>query len=151
MVMKKKIFLFAFLSFVLFLSFQLYEPHYKKQKISKQTDSLLVKKHLDFLANHPTFRNYKNVERLDSVAHYIKNHFAQSSDSVRFQNYEVDGKMYKNVICSFGTENKKRIIVGAHYDVCGDQNGADDNATGTTALLELSRLLKGESLITGLI
>jgi Zn-dependent M28 family amino/carboxypeptidase len=31
--------------------------------------------------------------------------------------------------------------VGAHYDACGDQPGADDNASGTTALLELARML----------
>ncbi len=50
------------------------------------------------------------------------------------------------MICSFGTENTKRIIVGAHYDVCGNQQGADDNASGVVGLLELSRLLKGKKL-----
>ena len=50
------------------------------------------------------------------------------------------------MICSFGYANKKRIIVGAHYDVCGNQEGADDNASGVVGLLELSRLLKGKSL-----
>jgi len=58
----------------------------------------------------------------------------------------VKGKTYKNVICSFGTENKKRIIVGAHYDVCENQEGADDNATGVVGLLELSRQLKTSKL-----
>jgi hypothetical protein len=50
------------------------------------------------------------------------------------------------VICSFGTENEKRIIVGAHYDVCGKQEGADDNASGVAGLLELARMLKGRKL-----
>jgi Zn-dependent M28 family amino/carboxypeptidase len=58
----------------------------------------------------------------------------------------VDGNVYKNVLCSFGTENVKRIIVGAHYDVCGDQEGADDNASGVVGLLELARMLKGKKL-----
>jgi hypothetical protein len=31
--------------------------------------------------------------------------------------------------------------VGAHYDVCGDTPGADDNASGVAAILELARLL----------
>lgn len=144
--MKKKTFLFIFLALVIFLSYHFYEPNYPKQKLLKQTDSLLVKNHLKYFTEIPEFRNYKNVEQLDKVADYIKENFSKYSDSVRFQEFQVDGKMYKNVICSFGTEHKKRIIVGAHYDVCGEQKGADDNATGTTALLELARLLKGEKL-----
>ena len=53
----------------------------------------------------------------------------------------VDKNEYKNVIGSIGIENKKRIIIGAHYDVCGDSEGADDNASGVVGLLELARLL----------
>lgn len=54
----------------------------------------------------------------------------------------ANGKTYRNVICRFGNKgNKKSIIVGAHYDVCGKQEGADDNASGITGLLELARLL----------
>ncbi len=91
-------------------------------------------------------RNYLEVPTLDSVADFISTYFAKSADSVRFQAYEVNGKVYKNVIASFGTENENRIVVGAHYDVCGAQPGADDNASGTVGLLELSRLLKGQKL-----
>jgi len=36
-------------------------------------------------------------------------------------------------------------VVGAHYDVAGEQPGADDNASGVAGLLELARLLKGQS------
>ncbi|HEX9599905.1 MAG TPA: M28 family peptidase, partial [Mariniflexile sp.] len=41
---------------------------------------------------------------------------------------------------------KERVIIGAHYDVCGNQQGADDNASGVTGLLELARLLSKEKL-----
>lgn len=58
----------------------------------------------------------------------------------------VNGNTYKNVIGSIGIENKRHIIIGAHYDVCGDQQGADDNASGITGLLELARLLSKEKL-----
>ncbi|WP_244543132.1 M28 family peptidase [Cellulophaga fucicola] len=36
--------------------------------------------------------------------------------------------------------------MGAHYDVYGDQEGADDNASGVAGLLELARLLAKEKL-----
>ena len=33
------------------------------------------------------------------------------------------------------------LVIGAHYDSCGDTPGADDNASGVAGLLELARLL----------
>jgi Zn-dependent M28 family amino/carboxypeptidase len=53
----------------------------------------------------------------------------------------VAGKSYKNVVASFGREDAERLIVGAHYDVCEDQPGADDNASAVAGLLETARLL----------
>ncbi|MBB6371087.1 M28 family peptidase [Chryseobacterium shigense] len=116
------------------------------QKSPVPADINLVKSHLEALTQTPEFRNHKNIGQLDAVADYIKQNFSKYGDSTVFQDYSVDGKIYKNVITSFGTENKKRIIIGAHYDVCGDQKGADDNATGVTALLELARMLKDQKL-----
>lgn len=143
---KRNIIPISLLFIVAFLSLQFCEPNYPDQNLSKKTDSVLVKNHLIALTKLPKFRNYKNIDQLDSVANYIKKDFAKYSQEVSFQEFKVEGKIYKNVIASFGTENKKRIIVGAHYDVCEDQEGADDNASGTTALLELARMLQGEKL-----
>ena len=114
--------------------------------ISAQSDTSLIKSHLKILTKTPRFRNHNNIDQLNLTADYIKTIFEKSSDSVSVQEYNVDQKTYKNIICSFGTENKKRIIIGAHYDVCGDQEGADDNASGVVGLLELSRLLQGKKL-----
>jgi hypothetical protein len=113
---------------------------------SNHSDTALIKSHLRAITKTPKFRTYQNVDQLNQTANYIKGVFEQFADSVYFQEYVVDGQTYKNVICSFGTVNKKRIIVGAHYDSCGDQEGADDNASGVVGLLELARLLKGQKL-----
>lgn len=110
------------------------------------TDTIAIKNHLKNITKTPSYRNHQNIEQLNATANYIKTDFLMYSDSVSFQEYEVDGKVYKNVICSFGTENPQRIIVGAHYDVCGNQKGADDNASGVAALLELARQLKEQKL-----
>lgn len=57
------------------------------------------------------------------------------------QPFKVDGRTYKNVVALFKGSSAERIVVGAHYDVCGDQPGADDNASGVAGLLETARLL----------
>lgn len=110
------------------------------------TDTVSIKNHLENITKTATYRNHQNITQLNIIADYIKNHLSKYSDSTSFQEYEIEGKIYKNVICSFGTENKSRIIVGAHYDVCGEQEGADDNASGVVALLELAKQFKGQKL-----
>lgn len=143
---KKLIFFVGFLgiSLVFFISSG------KKEQIIQNSpvpaDSALVKKHLIELTQTPQFRNHKNIDQLNAIADYIHQTFKIYADSTGFQEYKVNGQVYKNVICSFGTGNSKRIIIGAHYDVCGDQQGADDNATGVTALLELARMLQNQKL-----
>lgn len=113
---------------------------------SANTDTVAVKKHLKNITKTASYRNPENIAQLNAIAHYIKTDFLKYSDKVSYQEYKVEGKTYKNVICSFGTENKQRIIVGAHYDVCGNQEGADDNASGIVGLLEIARQLKGKKL-----
>lgn len=109
-------------------------------------DTTLIKQHLVKITKTEKFRNHKNINQLNEIADYIKATFQTYTDSVTFQEFDVNGKIYKNVIASFGTEHKKRVIIGAHYDVCGNQEGADDNASGVVGLLELARMLKDEEL-----
>jgi len=49
--------------------------------------------------------------------------------------------VYKNILASYQPEKSRRLIVGAHYDVCGNQPGADDNASAVAGLLETARLI----------
>lgn len=111
-----------------------------------EVDTNLVRKHLNQIINTEVPRNYMNIDALNQVAAYIHDCFSQYGDSTVYQNFEVWGKTYKNVITSFGPKDAPRIIVGAHYDVCGDQDGADDNASGVVGLLEFARLLKDQEL-----
>jgi Tfp pilus assembly protein PilE len=110
------------------------------------SDTTIIKSYLTTLTKTEKYRTHNNIDQLNKTSEFIKSVFNQYTDSVFFQEYFVNGKSYRNVICSFGTENKNRIVVGAHYDVCGNQEGADDNASGIVGLLELSRLLKGQKL-----
>jgi len=94
--------------------------------ISQNADTSASRNHLVYLTKSSE-RGYLNTKRLDSVADYIAHHFKQYAQEVREQKFSVGGRIYRNVICSFGIEHNERIIVGAHYDVCGKQPGADDN------------------------
>jgi Zn-dependent M28 family amino/carboxypeptidase len=112
----------------------------------KLCDTTLLLNHLNQIVNTPKPRNFKNVEVLNDVAKYIFDSFKMHSNRVEYQNYLSGKTEFKNVICSFGPEDAERIIIGAHYDVCEGQPGADDNASGVAGLLELARLLEGQNL-----
>jgi hypothetical protein len=91
----------------------------------------------------------RNTYRPDLLARSIEHihHKLQGLTSrIADQEFQVDGQTYKNVIASFGSPDGERLIVGAHYDVCGDTPGADDNASGVAGLLELARLLSAMNL-----
>jgi len=57
--------------------------------------------------------------------------------------YEVDGTTVKNleVVLPGRDASAEAVVVGAHYDSAIGTPGADDNASGVAALLELGRLL----------
>jgi hypothetical protein len=105
-------------------------------------DTIRLRQHLAFLTTMPQPRNYQHPSVLDSVGRYIARSFrAAGATEVGEQPYAVRGQAYRNILGSFGPKEGPRLIIGAHYDVCGDQPGADDNGTGVAALLELARLL----------
>ena len=112
--------------------------------MGENTDSILAQSlysHVQFLSNTPGYRNHLNIHSLNIAAGYIDSVFSMFSHRVEIQSFTVDSLSYQNIICSFGPEAGERIIVGAHYDVCYFQSGADDNASGVAGLLELARLL----------
>lgn len=136
----------------------------KKQIPQILTDPANLRAHVDSLTRVYPARNYLNTVSLDQAAEYIFNEFSKYTTRVSYQTYQVDSianinvlassvsrvknknatiatREYRNVIASFGPEDGERLIIGAHYDVCGDQPGADDNASGVAGLLELARLI----------
>jgi len=86
-------------------------------------------------------RNYANLDALNEAASYIQKELEKAGFKTEEQKYIADGNEYKNILCSYGPKDAPRIILGAHYDVCEDQPGADDNASGVAGLLEVARLL----------
>jgi len=116
-----------------------------KNELMIEVKSSDLRAHVERLANTSKPRNFKNIEALNEAAAYIKTEFNKYSEYVEEQKFNVYHWEYKNIISSFGPQDAERIIVGAHYDVCDEQPGADDNASGVAGLLEIARLLKEES------
>jgi Zn-dependent M28 family amino/carboxypeptidase len=88
---------------------------------------------------HP--RDSAHVANLDRAAAWIRGEFEQAGARASEQTWTADGETYRNVLARVGPDTNERIVVGAHYDTCGPYPGADDNASGVAALLELARLL----------
>lgn len=101
-----------------------------------------LKSHVEFLTNMRPYINYLNIQSMDKTAAYIKEKFEGYDLETEEQRFEVHGKEYKNIIGTINKEKPTRIIIGAHYDVCGDQPGADDNASAVAGLLEIARITK---------
>jgi Zn-dependent M28 family amino/carboxypeptidase len=98
-------------------------------------------KDVAFLTGIRPYRNYQNNASLNIAANYIKGEFDKTGLHTEEQKWTVNGKSYKNIIATINAEKEERLILGAHYDVHGDQPGADDNASGIAGLLETCRLI----------
>jgi Zn-dependent M28 family amino/carboxypeptidase len=114
--------------------------------ITISRDSL--SKHVYSLAAIQPPRNARRTASLEKAAAYIESTLVSTGNSFREQPFTVGNFQFKNIIASIGKGTKKAMVIGAHYDVSGNQSGADDNASGVAGLLELSRVLKqNESLL----
>lgn len=91
-------------------------------------------------------RSIQAVEGLNSCADFIEATFEELGYSVVSQHFEYRNIPMRNLVAELpGTSpDAKVIVLGAHYDTVIGTPGADDNATGVAALLELARLLQGK-------
>lgn len=83
------------------------------------------------------------------VKQYIQQQL-QEWGNVETHEFEVGGKTFQNLILNLPPLNKGEkgesppILIGAHYDAVPGTLGADDNATGVAALLELARIFASQ-------
>ena len=118
------------------------QPTFSHNTYSKKTvDVQRLRQTIQVLSEDYNPRNYQNVTNLNKSAAYIKDHFEKAgASSISYQRYSIQGNEYVNVIAIFGSNNKERLIIGAHYDSFGNTPGADDNASGVAGLIELAYL-----------
>jgi len=116
-----------------------FETQAEKRRLKQNLTS-----HVKFLSGEIGERNLYNYENLEKAYQYIKAALDASGLAVTIQNYRCQGKLVRNIIAEIsGSVHKEKIIVvGAHYDTVLGSPGADDNASGIAALLELARLFE---------
>jgi Zn-dependent M28 family amino/carboxypeptidase len=105
-----------------------------------------LRKDVEKLAGEIGERNIARYQALSAAANYLEASLAQSGYDARRQGYELAGFTCDNIEVEIqGTERGDEIvIIGAHYDSVEGSPGANDNATGTAAVLGLARLFAGE-------
>jgi Zn-dependent M28 family amino/carboxypeptidase len=90
--------------------------------------------------------NVQHYEALEDVAQYIEHTLQQLGYVIDRQVFSVEGNTVRNIEATREpgtiTPATSTLVIGAHYDSYADAPGANDNATGTAAVLELARLLR---------
>ena len=138
-----------------------------KKQVSKEINAVQFKYSastaLDYLSSDELNGRDTGSEEIDEAASYIEKAFVSFGVQPYFETYrdsfrlkEVDGFNVVGVLKSSKTNtNLKPLLIGAHYDhigiiksVKGDSiaNGANDNASGTVAVLELAKFLVDQDL-----
>ncbi len=96
---------------------------------------------VEMLAQEIGSRSSHTPEKLQRAIDYFRGELESTGLPMQIQEFEVGGQTFSNLIFEVrGRERPEEIIVvGAHYDSVPSTPGADDNATGAIATLELAR------------
>ena len=102
-----------------------------------------LKKHIEAIATRE--HNIAHYDELEKAAVYIEATLGSYGYAVNRQSYVADGKTVRNIDVIIepqgGVAAPEVLVVGAHYDSAATAPGANDNGTGTAAVIELARLL----------
>jgi len=84
---------------------------------------------------------------LEEAERYVATQLAALGLDVERQPFEWRGRTHHNVVATLAGRDVARpwVIVGAHFDSVARSPGADDNASGVAATLEVARLLAGRA------
>jgi Zn-dependent M28 family amino/carboxypeptidase len=90
-------------------------------------------------------RNVQRAGSLKASVEYLENNLRRSGYAVSEYSYLIAGQEVRNVEATLAGRDIAggTIVLGAHYDSVAGTVGANDNATGVAAVLELARLLHG--------
>jgi len=117
---------------------------YTQMKIADATvTASTLRIHVEKLAAEIGERNVFRSQALHESAQYIKREWTEQGYDVNPQAYDAKGIQCENLeVTRWGQSLRSEIIlIGAHYDSVAGSPGADDNASGVAALIEIARYL----------
>ena len=113
-------------------------------EVRSAIDPGALEAHVRHLASVIGERNVFRPEALAAAGNYIEDVWISQGYEVSRQTYETHGQRCSNleVTCIGNRSPDRFLLIGAHYDTVRGAPGANDNASGVAALLEVSRLFK---------
>lgn len=92
-------------------------------------------------------RNMFRLASLGEAASYCEAELAAAGHRIARQEFEVRGQTVRNLEVEIRGASRpdEIVVVGAHYDSVHGSPGANDNATGAAAVLELARAFAGRT------
>ena len=131
-------------------------PNPNAVAFKKNVSASAIKKHIEFLASDALAGRKTGTEGIDEAANYIIKEFQKAGVKPYFTSYRdkfdakgLDGYNVVGMLEGTDAELKNEfIVIGAHYDHIGTAdavgadtiaNGANDNASGTSAVIELAK------------
>lgn len=113
----------------------------KNRRSAVAVDPERLRSHVATISETFYPRDWMHETNLSNCADYISGHFTNAGAVVHSQSVVANGRQYRNAVARFGVGRGSKLIIGAHYDACEETPGADDNASGVAALIELAYLL----------
>ena len=103
-----------------------------------------LRRHVGRLAGEIGERHVLRPESLHAAERYIAETWRGHGFEVNRQSYQAQGVDCANLelVIAGAARSEEIVLAGAHYDTVPGSPGADDNASGVAAILELARLLR---------
>src|SRR2546422_281009 len=99
--------------------------------------------HVRALAGTIGERHYARPQALARAVAYLQGALARLGYEVSVQPFTAGGQTFHNleVVIPGGNRADEIVVVGGHYDTVEGSPGADDNGSGSAAVMALARLL----------
>lgn len=110
----------------------------------EQASRARLQEHVVTLAGRIGERNIRRPDALDEAASYVEASLRALGYEVVSQPFQVGSQTVRNLEATLPGRARagEIVVVGGHYDSVVGTPGADDNASGTAAVIELARLLR---------
>lgn len=107
-----------------------------------------LRAHVVALATSIGARSTSAPAGLARAAAYVGDSLASAGYVVTHETFRADGTLCENLVVERPGASLRRevVVIGAHYDGVLDKPAANDNASGTAAVIELARAFAAETL-----